>query len=53
MAAFGAGYVHDALGDYTWAFLSGGIMCLIGGLLAMRIDRTANWEPTLTMSPAD
>jgi MFS family permease len=53
MAAFGAGYVHDAIGDYTWAFLSGGVMCLIGGALAMRIDRTASWESSLAMSPAD
>jgi sugar phosphate permease len=53
MAAFGAGYIHDAVGDYTWAFLSGGIMCLVGGALAMRIDRAASWEATLAMSPAD
>lgn len=53
MAAFGAGFMHDALGDYTWAFLSGGLLCLIGGGLAMRIDQTANWEPTLSSSPAD
>ena len=53
MAAFGAGYIHDAVGDYTWAFLSGGIMCLVGGMLAMRIDRAASWEATLAMSPAD
>ncbi len=53
MAAFGAGYIHDAIGDYTWAFLSGGIMCLVGGALAMRIDRTASWEASLAMSPAD
>jgi MFS family permease len=53
MAAFGAGYIHDAIGDYTWAFLSGGIMCLVGGALAMRIDRTASWESSLALSPAD
>ena len=53
MAAFGAGYIYDAIGDYTWAFLSGGVMCLIGGALAMRIDRTASWEASLVMSPAD
>lgn len=53
MAAFGAGYIHDAIGNYTWAFLSGGIMCLVGGALAMRIDHAANWEPALSMSPAD
>lgn len=53
MAAFGAGYIHDAIGNYTWAFLSGGIMCLVGGALAMRIDQAANWEPALSMSPAD
>ena len=53
MAAFGAGYIHDAIGDYTWAFLSGGIMCLVGGALAMRIDRTASWEASLALSPAD
>jgi sugar phosphate permease len=52
-AAFGAGYIHDALGNYTWAFLSGGIMCLVGGALAMRIDRTASWEASLAMRPAD
>ncbi len=53
MAAFGAGYMHDALGDYTWAFLSGGVLCLIGGMLAMRIDKTARWEGSLVMSGAD
>jgi predicted MFS family arabinose efflux permease len=53
VAAFGAGYVHDAIGDYTWAFLSGGLMCLIGGALAMRIDRNASWESSLALSPAD
>lgn len=52
-AAFGAGYIHDLLGDYTWAFLSGGIMCLIGGALAMRIDHSARWEGELAMSSAD
>lgn len=53
LAAFGAGYIHDAIGAYTWAFLSGGVMCLIGGALAMRINRTASWESSLAMSPAD
>lgn len=53
MAGFGAGYIHDAIGDYTWAFLSGGLLCLVGGGLAMRIDRAANWEASLSLSPAD
>jgi predicted MFS family arabinose efflux permease len=52
-AAFGAGYIHDALGNYTWAFRSGGIMCLAGGVLAMRIDHTASREASLAMSSAD
>jgi predicted MFS family arabinose efflux permease len=53
LAAFGSGYIHDAVGDYTWAFLSGGLMCMIGGALAMRIDRNASWESSLVPSPAD
>jgi predicted MFS family arabinose efflux permease len=53
LAAFGAGYLHDLAGDYTWAFLSGGMLSLIGGAFAMRIDRLANWESRLATSPAD
>jgi sugar phosphate permease len=52
-AAFGAGYVHDAVGNYSWAFLSGGLLSLIGGAFAMRIDRTASYEANLSLSPAD
>jgi hypothetical protein len=49
----GARYIHDALDNYTWAFLSGGIMCLVRGALAMRIDHTASREAFLAMSSAD
>ncbi len=37
VAAIGAGSLRVALGDYQWAFLTGGLLALIGGALALGI----------------
>jgi predicted MFS family arabinose efflux permease len=38
-AAYLGGLAHDQLGSYQVAFLSAGALAVIGGLMAMRIDR--------------
>jgi MFS family permease len=45
IAAQAGGVVHDVLGDYNAAFLSAGALAVIGGLMALRIDRTPLPEP--------
>lgn len=42
--AFLGGVMHDSLGDYTLAFISSGVLALMGGIMAMRIDRTPRPE---------
>ncbi len=46
-AAYFGGVIRSALGTYTLAFIVGGGVALMGGVLAMRIDRTAT-----TFTPA-
>ncbi len=41
-AAFFGGLVRTALGTYTAAFVVGGLVALLGGVMAIRIDRTAS-----------
>jgi MFS family permease len=40
VAAYLGGVAHDVLGDYTLAFLASGALAVLGGLMALRIDRT-------------
>jgi len=40
LAAQAGGLVYDRFGDYTVAFLMAGGLALMGGLMALRIDRT-------------
>ena len=39
LAAFGAGAVRDATGDYFLAFVTSGIACLLASLLVLRVTR--------------
>lgn len=48
-AAYFGGLIRSTLGAYSLAFIVGGMVALVGGILAMRIDRTATpFAPTLT-----
>jgi predicted MFS family arabinose efflux permease len=38
-AAFGAGWVRDAAGAYTPAFLTAGALCAVGAVMAFSVDR--------------
>ena len=40
LAAFGAGAVRGATGDYFLAFVTSGIACLLASLLALRVTRS-------------
>ncbi len=53
LLAFLAGYVHDRAGDYTIAFVGAGVLGLVGGLMAMRIERPAPAGRIAMASPAD
>jgi MFS family permease len=47
-AAYFGGLIRSTLGAYTLAFIVGGMVAMVGGILAMRIDRTATpFAPTL------
>jgi len=39
-AAYLGGAVHDALGDYPEAYLAAGLLAVLSGLMALRIDRS-------------
>ena len=39
LAAFGAGAVRSASGDYLLAFLTSGLACLVASLLVLRVTR--------------
>jgi MFS family permease len=41
LAAFGAGAVRTATGDYMLAFLTSGLACLVASLLVLRVTRPA------------
>lgn len=43
-AAFGAGLIHDDLGDYLLAFMIAGAFCLIAALLALAVGRKTGGE---------
>jgi predicted MFS family arabinose efflux permease len=51
LAAQAGGLIHDALGDYTIAFLFAGALAVAGGLMALRIDRTPLPEPAMALAP--
>jgi sugar phosphate permease len=53
-AAYLGGLARDAFGDYTAAFLAAGAMAVLGGLLALRIDREASvaGEPSVAAAAA-
>ena len=40
LAAFGAGAVRSATGDYFLAFVASGVACLLASLLALRVTRS-------------
>ena len=44
-AAFGAGAVRSALGDYQVAFLTAGVLCLLAGLSFLTVGRQALSSP--------
>lgn len=44
-AAFGAGALRSALGDYQLVFLTAGVLCLLAGLSFLTIGRTALAPP--------
>jgi len=48
LAAFGAGAVRSATGDYFLAFVTSGLACLFASLLVLRVTRS---EPA--MAPAE
>src|SRR4051812_35608794 len=48
LAAFGAGAVRSATGDYFLAFVTSGLACLLASLLVLRITR-----PALAIAPAE
>jgi hypothetical protein len=41
MAAFGAGAIRTELGDYRYAFLIAGVLCLIAGASFLVVGRLA------------
>jgi predicted MFS family arabinose efflux permease len=49
LLAYMGGYMHDALGNYTLAFIGSGVLCGFGALMALRIQRTDHSE---TLAPA-
>jgi sugar phosphate permease len=53
LLAFLAGFAYDRAGDYTIAFVGAGVLGLVGGLMAMRIERPAPAAPLPAASPAD
>ena len=40
LAAFGAGAVRSATGDYFLAFVTSGVACLLASLLVLRVTRS-------------
>jgi MFS family permease len=42
--AYLGGVMHDSFGSYTIAFISSGVIAIFGGIMAMRIDRSAQTE---------
>jgi MFS family permease len=52
-AAYFGGLIRTVLGTYTLAFLVGGVVAIIGGMMALRIDRHATVTlPVLTPEPS-
>lgn len=45
LAAYAGGLTRDLLGDYTAAFLAVGLLAILGGLMALRIDRDVRSVP--------
>jgi predicted MFS family arabinose efflux permease len=52
LAAYLGGLAHDALGNYTLAFISAGALAVLGALMALRIDRTPIEEVPLVPAGA-
>lgn len=44
LLAYLGGVMHDALGNYTLAFIGSGVLAILGGLMAVRIERTEHAE---------
>jgi sugar phosphate permease len=51
-AAWLTGVARDTLGDYHLAFLAGGAIAVVGGLMALRINRDAEFDPAAAPAPA-
>jgi len=49
LLAYLGGVMHDALGNYSLAFIGSGVLCGFGALMALRIQRTDHSE---TLAPA-
>lgn len=49
-ASFGAGALHDLLGDYQVAFISAGLLCLVASGMVTRIGRSAS-KQTAEIAP--
>jgi sugar phosphate permease len=52
IAAFGAGALRTALGDYQLAFWTAGVLCVLAGLSFLTIGRRTFHAPGLTATPA-
>ena len=52
LAAYLGGLARVALGDYQLAFLAAGVLAILGGLMALRIDRAAEMGAKADVAPA-
>ena len=51
MAAFGAGAIRTQLGDYRYAFLIAGVLCVIAGASFLLLGRQALRRPLVVVEP--
>jgi sugar phosphate permease len=52
LAAFGAGAIRTELGEYRWAFLIAGTLCLVAGASFLTVGRRALRAPAVMPHPA-
>ena len=52
LAAFGAGAIRTELGEYRWAFLIAGTLCLVAGASFLTVGRRALRAPSVVPNPA-
>jgi sugar phosphate permease len=53
LAAFGAGAIRTELGEYRWAFLIAGTLCLVAGASFLTVGRRALRAPAVVPHPAE